>query len=95
MHQYPTYAIVDGLAVSTGTGLRITWQQGTFLANGLNGAMLELPVRALLHRIADLDQHLPCPQNKKIVIHLNAILGLLDDRTRDRNARGVLATEKV
>ena len=94
MHQYPTYAPEGGQKVSTGTGLRIVWQEGPFQASlsGPNGSMPEQPVRALLHRIEDLDQTLPCPQNRKIIEHLNAVLGLLDERTRERNARGVLGT---
>ena len=96
MHQYPTYGIENGQHVSTGKGLRIEWQEGPFLEswNGPTGAMLEQPVRALLHRVADLHQHLPCPQNPQIAEHLNAILGLLDERTRERNSRGVLGSTK-
>jgi hypothetical protein len=92
MHMYPAYVIEDGQHVSTGTGMRIEWQEGPFMTAGKNGAMLELPVRALLHRVADLHEALPCPQNFEITQHLNAILALLDERTRDRNKRGVLGT---
>lgn len=95
MHQYPGYSLnEDGQKVSTGTGLRIVWQEGPFQNSpaGPNGSMPEQPVRALLHRIEDLDQTLPCPQNRQIIQHLNAVLGLMDERTRDRNARGVLGT---
>jgi len=79
MHMYPTYE----------------WQEGTFLEVGKNGSMLEQPVRALIHRVNDLHEHRPCPQNPKIIEHLNAILGLLDERTRERNRRGVLGTAKI
>ena len=95
MHQYPHYIVENGAHVSIGTGMRIQWQEGPFMSTGLNGAMVELPVRALIHRINDLNAVRPCPQNAEIVRHLNAILGLLDERTRERNARGVLGTERV
>lgn len=95
MHQFPWYQVENGRKVSVGTGLRIEWQEGPFLENGPDGSMPEQPVRALLHRIEDLDAALPCPQNRKIVEHLNAILGLFDERTRERNARGVLGTTRV
>jgi hypothetical protein len=92
MHMFPDYVVQNGQHVSLGTGMRIAWQEGTFMQAGKNGAMLELPVRALLHRIADLNATRPCKQNNEIVQHLNAVLGLLDERTRERNARGVLGT---
>jgi hypothetical protein len=95
MHQYPTYAHEEGRMVSTGTGLRIDWQEGPFLQVGLNGSMPEQPVRALLHRIEDLNAKLPCAENREIINHLNAILGLFDQRTRARNKRGVLGTADV
>ena len=101
MHQYPTYAREGNQMVSTCTTpagaevMRITWQEGPFRDNpwGPNGAMPELPVRALLHRIEHLNESLPCPQNRRIIEHLNAILGLFDERTRERNGRGVLGTK--
>jgi hypothetical protein len=92
MHQYPDYAREGGQYISRGTGMDIIWQEGPFVTVGLNGSMPEQPVRALLHRIDDLDSRMPCPQNKEIIRHLNAILGLFDERTRDRNSRGVLGT---
>jgi hypothetical protein len=96
MHQYPDYLKLEGQAVSIGKGLRIEWQEGPLGESfGPNGSMPEQPVRALLHRIADLNQSLPCPQNVKIIEHLNAILGLFDERTRERNSRGVLGTREA
>jgi hypothetical protein len=95
MHMYPSYVVENGRHVSVGTGMRIEWQEGPFLEVGKNGSMLEQPVRALLHRIADLQSQLPCRQNPEIVMHLNAVLGLLDERTRERNNRGVLGTRSA
>lgn len=95
MHQHPSYIVEDGQKVSVGTGLRIVWQEGSFMDNGPNGSMLEQPVRALLHRIAELQAERPCAQNPEIVQHLQMVLRLLDDRTRERNARGVLGTAAV
>jgi len=95
VHQYPTYAREGGQMVSTGTGMRIEWQEGPFVQAGLNGSMPEQPVRALMHRIEDLDSQLPCPENREILRHLAEILGLFDQRTRERNARGVLGTRNT
>lgn len=95
MHMYPEYVIERGQRVSRGTGMEIRWQEGPFLEVGKNGSMLEQPVRAMLHHIAQLESERPCRQNPQIVEHLNAVLGLLDERTRERNGRGVLGTTKV
>jgi hypothetical protein len=100
VHQYPDYVKREtgyqhgGNYISRGTGLLIEWQEGPFQASptGPNGSMPEQPVRALIHRINHLQELMPCPQNPKILEHLNAVLGLLDERTRDRNSRGVLGT---
>lgn len=95
MHQFPDYTPAhDGMPpLSEGKGLRIQWQDGPFAETfGPNGSMPEQPVRALLHRIEDLQRTMPCEQNPAIIRHLNAILGLFDERTRDRNMRGVLGT---
>lgn len=95
MHQFPTYTpAVDGRpAVSEGKGLRIQWQDGPFVESfGQNGSMPEQPVRALIHRLEDMQQYMPCVQNIEIIQHCNAILALFDERTRDRNRRGVLGT---
>jgi hypothetical protein len=95
MHQFPDYTPEhDGQpAVSAGRGLLITWQDGPFQSSfGPNGSMPEQPVRALIHRITDLHSRIPCVQNQEIIVHLNAVLGLLDERARERNSRGVLGT---
>jgi hypothetical protein len=95
MHQFPSYTPAhDGQPPrSEGKGLSITWQNGPFIDTfGPNGSMPEQPVRALIHRIEDLQTTMPCDQNPEIIRHLNAILGLFDERTRDRNKRGVLGT---
>jgi hypothetical protein len=95
MHMYPSYVVENGQKVSIGEGMRIVWQEGPFVEVGKNGSMLEQPVRALLHRVEDLNAALPCPQNREIINHLNAVLGLLDERTRDRHNRQVLGTTRV
>jgi hypothetical protein len=95
MHMYPEYVIERGQHVSRGTGMEIRWQEGPFMSAGKNGSMLEQPVRAMLHHVAQLQSERPCRQNQEITQHLNAILGLLDERTRERNSRGVLGTVNV
>lgn len=81
--------------VSEGTGMRIVWQEGPFMECGKNGSMLEQPIRAVLNRLDDLNQAMPCPENAEIKNHLWAVLGLLDQRTRERNKRGVLGTREA
>jgi len=97
MHQYPDYIQENDQWVSKGTGMSITWQEGPLADSpyGPNGAMPELPVRAVLQRIEMLNSTLPCPQNQEIILHLRAVLGLFDLRTFDRNSRGVLGTRKL
>jgi hypothetical protein len=86
MHQYPEYVHEGGQYVSRGTGMTIAWQEGPFVTVGLNGSMPEQPVRALLHRIGDLDSRMPCPQNKEIVGHLTASPGNADPRRTGQQA---------
>jgi hypothetical protein len=95
VHMYPEYVIENGQHVSRGVGMEIRWQEGTFMEVGKNGSMLEQPIRALLHHVAQLQSERPCRQNAQITEHLNAVLGLLDERTRERNSRGVLGTTTV
>lgn len=69
MHQYPTFTG----ATSSGPGMTITWQQGP-MADGVNGAMPELPVRAVIDRLTALEQLQPCQQNHDAIILLHAVL---------------------
>jgi hypothetical protein len=82
----------DGAWVTTGpAGFRVRWQEGP-LAQGINGATPDLMVRALIQRIEQLQREVPHELNAAIIRSLNAVLGQLDARIRDRHNRGVLGS---
>lgn len=90
MHQYPT--LTNG--IHSGDGMVIAWQNGP-VSEGVNGALPDLVVRALLERIEEFQKTVPCKENTAIIGHLREILALLDARTRDRYRRGVMGSSEV
>jgi len=90
MHQYPTVTR-DG---ATATGLDVRWQQGPIIGGQFTGASVEVIVRTAIARLEQYQASpTACDENRQAVEHLNAVLGLLDARTRDRYRRGVMGTE--
>ena len=89
MHQYPSLT-PDGCEA---VGLAVRWQQGPIGA-AFNGATVEVVIRAAIMR---LDQYqagpMSCEENRAALQHLNAALGQLDARTRERYRRGVMGSE--
>jgi hypothetical protein len=90
MHQYPDY---DMPGVASGPGMMIRWQEGP-VAEGVNGALPELPIRAVLEHMGELQDRVPCDENGRVIRLLHEVLWLLDARTRERHGRGVLGTEE-
>jgi hypothetical protein len=88
MHQYPMHTPQH----TTAEGLDIRWQQGPIGAV-FNGASVEVVIRAVLHRLDDYQAALPCEENRLAIEYLNAALGCLEARTRDRYKRGVMGSE--
>jgi hypothetical protein len=87
MHQYPAHEPGH----TYGPGFDIRWQDGA-IGRDFNGATVEGVIRAVLHRMDDFQALLPCEENRQVIEHLNAALGCLDSRTRDRYRRGVMGT---
>jgi hypothetical protein len=77
----------------TGVGMDIHWQQGPIVDNRANGSTVEQPIRAAIARLVDLDQQVPCEENRQAIERLHDALAFLDRRTRDRATRGVMGTQ--
>jgi hypothetical protein len=83
-----------------GCGFHIRWQDGPLNVNGErsepNGAFVETVIAACAGRI-DFYQHskFNSPHNAKALLHLGLALEALDNRTRDRERRGVEGTHQV
>jgi hypothetical protein len=83
-----------------GTGIRIDWQDGPLRVNGTirrpNGAFVEDVIQAAIGRIAFYQRSkFHCVHNAVALGHLQAALVVLEERTRDREARGVEGTHAV
>lgn len=81
-----------------GTGFAIAWQNGP-LGRGEdrrepNGAFVEDVIDAARDRLAFYQEHFPCPENEVAIGHLNNALRVLDERTKEREARAVEGTHQ-
>lgn len=80
-----------------GCGFAIAWQNGP-LGRGEarlapNGAFVETVIAAVRDRIQFYqDSRFACDANAQAIDHLNSALAILDQRTRDREGRGVEGT---
>ena len=83
--------------VSTGTGVCISWQNGT-LGRGPerrepNGAFVETVLEMLSNRLVFYQTaaggRFACPENEEAIVHIQAALAALERRTREREARQV------
>ena len=80
--------------VTTGpAGFRVQWHEGPLDGHAINGATPDLVIRTAVQRLEFLQSRLPCEQTAEAIRHLNAAIGCLDARVRDRHARGVLGQE--
>jgi len=90
----------DGGTVA-GVGLTITWQRGAIqepdgTRHEPNGAFVETVIDAARQRIAHYqDSPFACAENAAALVHLEAALEKLDERTKNREARGVEGTHEV
>lgn len=85
--------------VSSGTGVCISWQNGPLSVGGLrrgpNGAFVETVLDMVADRIEFYEQsRFASEYNKKALFHIGAALAALNQRTADREARGVEGTHK-
>ncbi len=88
----------------TAIGLSIEWQKGPLGEEGPdrlrpNGAFVETVIAAALQRIEWYQTvsggKFACPQNAAALDHLEGALKHLNDRTEDRQARGVEGTHQT
>jgi hypothetical protein len=91
VRRYPWYSNEYGDVDDV--GLTIVWQRGP-LDLEVNGASPDMIVRAMMNKFEMWIKDQPSSENVAIHEHLSAILGLLDERTRDRARRGVVGTDQ-
>ena len=86
-----------------GTGIDIRWQDGP-LGRGKerlapNGASVEGVIQAVIGRLIFLENaangKFSCKENQVAIKYLEQSLNALDERTNDREARGVEGTSEV
>ncbi|KKN10957.1 hypothetical protein LCGC14_1031370 [marine sediment metagenome] len=93
----PAGGMVDGV------GLSIQWQSGPLGKEGVdriepNGAFVETLIAAALQRIRWYQEvcggKFRCMENTNAIAHLSDALRALDQRTKNREARGVEGTHQ-
>jgi hypothetical protein len=83
--------------ITKGRGIEIRWQKGPLGRGGEriepNGAFVEGVIAAALGRLKVYqDSKFACPENAQAILHLAAALKELEDRTAEREERGVGGT---
>ncbi len=83
-----------------GIGLSIKWQTGPLVKNGErvepNGAFVETVIAAAIQRLNHYQEsRFRCAQNETAIYRLTEALAALEQRTADREARGVEGTHEV
>lgn len=73
----------------------IHFQNGPVKANGVNGATSEALLAILIHRTKVLDGNFPCDENKRAISYMENALALFEQRTKERQARGVEGFNKA
>ena len=86
--------------VSVGRGFTIAWQNGPLAVDGLrrepNGAFVEDVIQAVIGRIREYQaSKFACQENADALRGLEIAAARLDDRTKNRAARGVEGTHAV
>lgn len=73
----------------------IHFQNGPVKENGVNGLTSEALLAILIHRTKVLDGNFPCDENKRAITYMENALALFEQRTKDRQARGVEGFNKA
>lgn len=88
--------------VSFGDGFCISWQRGPLGSTDIgdrkppNGAFVEDVIAAVLGRLEFYQKSkFACQENADAIAHLMFALSALDERTREREARGVEGTYAI
>lgn len=74
---------------------RLKFQDGFQGTEGVNGVHNEELLVVLIDRLDGLNKVLPCEANETVLKNLKESLTLLQQRSKDREDRGVLGTEKT
>jgi hypothetical protein len=78
-----------------GTHQEIKFQQGTLPEVGHNGTTNEAVLAAVIHRVKFLNGKFPCRENALAITKLEEAKMWLEERTRNRVARGVEGKHQV
>lgn len=84
------YDILSGELVTP-----IQFQHGPVKVHGVNGITSEALLAILIHRTKILNNNFPCEENKRAITYMENALALFEQRTRDRQQRGVEGLNKA
>ena len=73
----------------------VSFQNGPVKKHGVNGVTSEALLATLIHRTKVLDSNFPCDENKRAITYMENALALFEQRTKDRQQRGVEGFNKV
>ena len=77
------------------TTTAIHFQNGPVKEHGVNGATSEALLAILIHRTKVLNDNFPCDENKRAITYMENALALFEQRTKERQTRGVEGFNKV
>lgn len=83
--------------MSQGTGYTISWQNGPIKeSGGINGAFVENVLRSVVNRLEYYqDSKFACEANETALAHIDSALKALEERTKERESRGVEGTHEI
>ena len=84
-----------GLETSANIDTFIQFQHGPIKEVGVTGITSEALLVVLLDRTQVLDERFPCQENKEAIEHLQKALAAFNNRTKDRQTRGVEGLNKA
>jgi len=92
IHQLADGTVVEGYVYQVLAGPNTTnlqFQMGLAKENGINGLTNEALLAVCEHRLKFLDAKFPCAENKEAITAIARAMDVLQQRTLDRQARGV------
>ena len=84
------YDVISGETITP-----IHFQNGPVKVHGVNGVTSEALLAILIHRTKVLNDNFPCDENKRAISYMENALALFEQRTKDRQARGVEGFNKA